>query len=427
MTGPPEPDLTGPDGSPEPGGSVDAAAAGVARARAELQRGNPAGAAAQLGPILAGEPDHVEALLWMAYAQLDLVLLGPAHDAATAAVRLAPENPDALDAFSRVLSALLRHDAAIHAAYQAVRLDPEFAFRHHVLARALIDAGGRTREAEQAALAAIRLNPHEALFRITYATVLKRMRRRGQARTALHDALAIEPDNAVARHELALLDVGMRNPFAFGRLARGATGLAGALRTDPGQQISREVLDLALRLFLNRTGLLLGLFSFVAWQTADRADPLWPRSLAGAGALVPVLFAAYFVRKLDRTLTEYLTGVVLADRYRIAVGVAGLCLLLMVTATVAPAAWLPALLKCATIGAVAVPMLTAVAWGSTELALAWTGAISGLAAGVLVITAADGEIWPYVVATVLAVFGLACLGWYKRREIQSRRMVGDDG
>jgi Tfp pilus assembly protein PilF len=336
---------------------MSSSATAVAMAAAQFQRGDAAAAADLLGPVLAAEPDNVRALVLMTHAQLALKRPELAHHAAHQAVRIAPESAEVLSALSRALTGLTRHADAVRLATDAARIEPENAYRHNRLAWALLGDGGRAAEAEQATARAIRLDPNEADFRITYAMVMKQLNRTDRAREALHDALRLEPDNAVARHELATLDVTHRNPFALGRLARGASGMAGALRADPTQQASRFMLDVALRRFLVYAAIVLALLAYIGWRVLEFSVP-GARLLAAAAALAPVGFAVYFVGRLDRSLRTYLITVLTYGRQRIAAVMAAVSTALLLTAIVAPQAWLSWLLGLAAAGGFTARLLT---------------------------------------------------------------------
>ncbi|MDI6100471.1 tetratricopeptide repeat protein [Actinoplanes sp. NEAU-A12] len=327
-------------------------------ARIQLGRGEPAAAAELLGPVLAADPDDVTALILMTHAQLALKRPELADELARRAVEHAPEWPDALAALSRVHTELGRHDEAIAAARAAADRQPENPYRFNRLAWAMLEDGRHPVEAEHAAREAIRLDPEEADFRITYAMVMKQLNLTDRARQALRDALALEPDSAVARHELAALDVVHHHPFALGRLARGASGLVGALRADPRQEASRFLLDLALRQFLVYTAIILVLLAYLGWRTAG-ASPGAARVLAAAAALVPAAYAGYFLRRLDPGLRSYLRELLTHGRQRIALAAAAVAVVPLLLALVAPAAWLPALLGTATFAGFAVRLLTA--------------------------------------------------------------------
>jgi tetratricopeptide (TPR) repeat protein len=326
-------------------------------ARIQLGRGEPAAAAELLGPVLATEPDHITALVLMTHAQLALKRPDLADELARRAVEHAPEWPDALSALSRVHTELGRHDEAIATAREAALRQPENPYRHHRLAWALLEDGRRAVEAEHAAREAIRLDPDEADFRITYAMVMKQLNLTDRARQALRDALALAPDSAVARHQLAALDV-VHHPFALGRLARGASGLVGALRADPKQEASRFLLDVALRQFLVWTAIILVLLAYLGWRTAE-SSPGVARLFAALAALVPAAYAGYFLSRLDPALRSYLRDLLTHGRQRIALAAAGIAVLPLLVALAAPAAWLPALLATATFAGFAVRLLTA--------------------------------------------------------------------
>jgi tetratricopeptide (TPR) repeat protein len=404
----------------------------IALATAQFQRGEPGAAAELLGPVLAAEPDHLRALVLMTHAQLALKRTDLAMAAADHAVRVAPESAEALGALSRVLTALDRHDEAIGVAAAALQREPENAYRHNRLAWALLGHGRRGPEAEQAARTAVQLDPEEADFRITYAMVMKQLDMTDRARQALRDALALEPGNAVAQHELATLDVSGRNPFALDRLARGVSGLAGALRTDPRQQASRFMLDVALRRFLVYTAILLAVLAYVGWRVSG-FSVVGARVVAGVAALAPIAFATYFVARLDRSLRAYLKEVVTQGRQRVAAIGAALCLVLLLTATAAPAAWLSWLLGSAAVGGFAVRLLTVSAsnahvrsvglavprdrlsvilWGVVVLCL---GAVVGLE-----IAATQDRWWFPLVAIGLALVIVVCLFVIVRR-LRARR------
>jgi tetratricopeptide (TPR) repeat protein len=405
----------------------------VALAAAQFQRGEPAAAAELLGPVLAAEPDHLRALVLMTHTQLALKRPDLALEAANRAVHVAPESAEALSALSRVLTAMDRHDEAIQVAVAAVHREPENAYRHNRLAWALLGDGRRGTEAEQAARMAVHLDPQEADFRITYAMVMKQLDMTDRARQALHDALAMEPDNAVAQHELATLDITHRNPFALGRLARGVSGLAGALRADPRQQASKFMLDVALRRFLVYTAILLAILAYVGWRVAEFSDT-GARVVAGLAAIVPLAFAAYFVARLDRSLRSYLMTVLTHGRQRVAAIGAGICTALLLAAVAAPGSWLQWLLGAAALGGFAVRLLTvsasnahvrsaglAVERDRLSVILWWVVVLCLVAAIGFEIVATQDRWWLSLVVIVLAIVIAVCLFVIVRRWRARRR------
>ncbi|HWS38773.1 MAG TPA: tetratricopeptide repeat protein [Actinoplanes sp.] len=356
-------------------------------ARIQLGRGEPAAAADLLGPILAAEPDHVPALVLMTHAQLALQKPELADELARRAVEHAPEWPDALSALSRVHTEMGRHDQAIAAARAAADRQPENPYRYNRLAWALLEDGRYAVEAEHAAREAIRLDPQEADFRITYAMVMKQLNLHERSQQALRDALALEPDNAVARHELAAFDVIHHNPFALTRLARGASGLVGALRADPRQEASRFLLDLALRQFLVWAAIILAFLAYLGWRFTETSTPT-ARAFAGVAVLAPGAYAGYFLHRLDPGLRSYLRDLLTQGRQRLALAAAVIAVVPLLIALVAPAPWLPVLLGTATFAGFAVRLLTAPADepGSSSRGLSttslWRIVVVGAALGV---------------------------------------------
>ncbi|GLY05996.1 tetratricopeptide repeat protein [Actinoplanes sp. NBRC 101535] len=393
-------------------------------ARIQLQRGEPQAAAELLGPVLVAEPDDVTALVLMTHAQLALKRPELAEETARRAVEHAPEWPDALGALSRVQTALDRHDEAIATAREAVLRQPDNPYRHNRLAWALLEHGRSAVEAEHAAREAVRLDPSEADFRLTYAMVMKQLNLLDRARQALRDALALEPDNAVARHELAALDVVHHNPFALGRLARGASGLVGALRADPGQEASRFLLDVALRQFLVYTAIIQVLLAYVGWRLAGSV-PDAARALAAAAVLAPGAYAGYFLARLDPGLRSYLRNLLTEGRQRIAAAAAVVAMALLLVAIVAPAGWLPMLLGIATAAAFAVRLLTAPAVdqdepgrGLSTYALRLIAGVCAAAATGLAITTGEGDPpWRLAVAAVALAGAIGCLLVIRRRRV----------
>jgi hypothetical protein len=255
--------------------------------------------------------------------------------------------------------------------------------------------------------------------------VMKQLNLTDRARQALRDALALEPDNAVARHELAALDVIHRNPFALGRLARGASGLVGALRADPRQEASRFLLDLALRQFLVYTAIILVLLAYLGWRTAG-SSPGAARLFAALAALAPSAYAGYFLSRLDPGLRSYLRDLLTHGRQRIALAAAALAVIPLLLALAAPATWLPALLGTATFAGFAVRLLTAPVEEPGERAPGLTNQslrlIAGTCAAVFVGVVATDALprdWRFLTALTAAGAFLLCVAVLTRRRTPS--------
>jgi hypothetical protein len=187
------------------------------------------------------------------------------------------------------------------------------------------------------------------------------------------------------------------------------------------------MLDVALRLFLVYTAVLLAVLAYVGWRMADFSVG-GARVLAGTAALAPIGFAAYFVTQLDRSLRAYLLTVVTQGRQRIAAIGAALCLALLLAATVAPAGWLPWMLGVAAIGGFAVRLLTVsasnahvraagvnVAVDRVNIVLWWVVIGCVVVAIVLELGAANPAWWLSAVALLLVLAAGVCLAVLVRR------------
>jgi len=319
--------------------TTDGSAHQLAMANALLDRGDAQAASERLAALLADEPDHVSALLVMARAQMTLKNHDKALVAAGRAVEIGPDSSYSLYVLSAVLTALRRHPEAITLAQRAVALEPHNPDRQDRLAWALMGAGTPGLPgAESAARAAVALAPTEAEYRVTYGEVALRSGNKDLARSAFHDALALEPDNADALHALGVLDVALGNEWNLARIARGAEGLASALRADPRQQNSRAMLEVGLRRFLSRTGVLLVIPAYIGFRFAHDGYPTVARWLAVAAVVLPVLTAGWFVLRLSRPLRAYLKMIVTSTGQRRALVLAGLAAVLLIAAATGPGA-----------------------------------------------------------------------------------------
>jgi tetratricopeptide (TPR) repeat protein len=370
---------------------LDRAAELLARDRAEE-------AAALLAPALGRHPEHVGSWVLMARIRLVLADAAGALDAAGTASALAPSDASALAVASMALTELGRHPEALSIAHRAVGCEPDNPYWHDRVAWALLAAETRLDEAERAARTAVELGPEVAHFHLTHGVALTEMGRRGPARQALLTALRLEPDNAVAQHLLAALDVDGRNVFAAGQLARAAEIFAGALRTDPRQHESRLMLDVALRTFLIRTAYLLFVVAAIAAKLRKVEDLGPTRICAAVGVLALVLYGLRFVGALSDTLRRHLWTVVTTGRQGAAATGAAVCAVLLLTVALGPASW-------------ALPLLAAAVFGALFVRIATTAETNDhvRAAGIAVpYVLGTATLWVIVVGTALmALLGLA--------------------
>ncbi|GAA4541391.1 tetratricopeptide repeat protein [Pseudonocardia xishanensis] len=149
--------------------------------------------------------------------------------AAEAACAAGPqlERPHRLRALH--LSMLGRHAEAVEAGYASVTLEPEEPAAAHGYAKVLQRAG-RTADAVRVARRVVELEPDSASAHLLLADCASDLRDRAHrdlARQEYEATLRIDPENAAARHDLALLDARTRRP------AQALAGLIAAGRLDP--------------------------------------------------------------------------------------------------------------------------------------------------------------------------------------------------
>jgi tetratricopeptide (TPR) repeat protein len=306
-------------------------------------------AAVIVAPVLGDAPENVAAWLLMARIRLALDDDQGALDAAGRATALAPRSGYPLALAGLALSSSGRHDEAVAAGYQAVCCDPDDAHLHDTYARLVLCAGYHPADAERAARVAVALDRADPDHHVTLGVVLLAMGRRGRAREALRAALRLDPQDARARHHLAVLDAEGRNPLAVAGLADAARGFADALRTDPRGQANRVGLDLSLRTFLVRVTWVLVVLCLIAARLAAHQLTPAARLLAVAGVLVPVGLGWRFVSRLDPSLRRHVGSVVTARLQRMASVAAACTGVLMLAGAVGPTSWVTSLLIAAAI------------------------------------------------------------------------------
>ncbi len=228
--------------SPAPGEAATAAARGVAELLAEglkhQQAGRLAEAEACYRRVLAGQPDHADALHLLGviahqvgrhdlavelirqaikrdgrnpvyFSNLGVALKAQGRlDEVVAACRQAIHlKPDYAEAYSNLGYALWdqgRLEEAVAACRQAIRFKPELAEAHCNLGGAL-EVQGKHDEAVAACHQAIRLNPDYAEAFFNRGNALKELGRLDEALTSYDKALALKPDYAQAHWNRSLL------------------------------------------------------------------------------------------------------------------------------------------------------------------------------------------------------------------------------
>ncbi|MFN8194834.1 MAG: tetratricopeptide repeat protein [Nocardioidaceae bacterium] len=211
-----------------------------------LHLGRSAEAETRLRRLLADEPTSAAALLLLNRALLRQERAEEALPVARAACATAPDLADAHIALSTCLTRLDRIPEAIEAARRAVAIAPQSWVTHYHLAYVLLQGRRpRTRDAYEAGVRAVGMNPGSAEAHNIVGMALADLGDNAGARRAYENALGIDPQLATAINNLAALELSER------RLHVGARGLSRALAVDPQsrlvQQNLRGVVVVALR------------------------------------------------------------------------------------------------------------------------------------------------------------------------------------
>jgi hypothetical protein len=131
------------------------------------------------------------------------------------------------------------------------------------------------------------------------------------AEAAYRRALEIQPDDAVSHNELARVAL-KRSSQSPGGLARSAQGFASALAADPRQSVSRNNLEVVLRLSIARGAYVLFI---AAWVTSilQSDNPSAARVVGVLALIVSIGFAVRFLTALTPPLRAVLGSVVRRD------------------------------------------------------------------------------------------------------------------
>ncbi|MCI0688138.1 MAG: tetratricopeptide repeat protein [Sporichthyaceae bacterium] len=280
----------------------------LARIRALVETRRWAEARQHLTSVLSASPDSAPALCLLAQCELGLQQPEAARRAAAAAIAAAPDEEWGHRLHALALSQLGRHDQAIAAATEAVRLAPDLSSSHWVLGHALLGSPTRAKEAYPVAQRVVALDPHDADGFVLLGLAADKHKRRDEERAAYHKALELDPDNAAAMNNLAAMDLNR------GRLGRAARQVTAALQMDPHEQVLRANLDqLALRLLgrLLNAMLLSGfvLLLTIAAESSGDLPTWWPRAIAGTLLLATYATIAWLtLRHLPAGSRRYLRG-----------------------------------------------------------------------------------------------------------------------
>ncbi|HKT06205.1 MAG TPA: tetratricopeptide repeat protein [Rugosimonospora sp.] len=199
------------------------------RATALLEVGRVPEARAMLAAVIAREPGSARAACLMSRChQASGDFRGMLAEAERACA-LDGEDEWAHRLRSSALRELGRPSGAVAAAGEAVRLNPRSWQPYVVLAEAKLSCGDIESglAAHQAVQQALKLAPHSADVRVTAGRVAMALGNLREARAYYQGVLADQPDHAVARNNLAVLDV------RRGRATAAAGQFASALAANP--------------------------------------------------------------------------------------------------------------------------------------------------------------------------------------------------
>lgn len=205
------------------------------RARLLLESGRFDEARSLLREALAR--DNEDAGLWCLLS-LALIRLEEPQEATSAAGRAAalePEEEWPHRLASIALANQKRPDQAVAAAREAVRRGPALWQTHAQLALALheVREAGARDEAWYTGSHAVTLAPEEAETHFVMGVVAQDRGQLAVAERAYRQALALEPANAAAMNNLALVEL------RRGRVHQAAEGFTSSLRADPGLGVAR--------------------------------------------------------------------------------------------------------------------------------------------------------------------------------------------
>lgn len=216
----------------------------LVRVAALVDLGRAGEARARLTALLAAEPGNAAALRLLARCHN---ILGD-HEEAVRVARSAVAADPASEHSQRILASALNaagnHWAATAAAREAVRLAPNVWMCHWLLADCLRHSDPRA--ALESVIQARTLAPYEADVHVLYGVVVKQLGRTEEARRAYLHALSINPNQATAHNNLAVLDRLER------KWMRALAGFRTSLRHNPQQKLARDNLSATIVVLLKR-------------------------------------------------------------------------------------------------------------------------------------------------------------------------------
>lgn len=289
------------------------------RAEDLLHLGRYAQARDVLLGVLAENPGSLWARAGLAQCYLGLENYPEALAQGNAVVGLAPNDEWGHRLCALALDRMDRHAEATGAAANAVRLDPQNWRTHQIYAQAAIDTRDLGSQARAAADRTVQLAPNEPDAHFTLGLVAHRTSHYDVARAAYERTLALDPNHAMAMHNLTVLQGGVR-------LSRSARGFSAALQMAPQESVLLGNVDGLAVSFIRRVyfaalvALVLGLVA-IFLSTGDEDPQRITRWSVGVGILVLAGVAAYAVslaRSLPDGIRIYLRSRIFRDAFLIA-------------------------------------------------------------------------------------------------------------
>jgi Flp pilus assembly protein TadD len=275
----------------------------VAKAQALLEVNRADDAAAALAQALANDPRDWHAWCVLAVAHLHRHRYREAVECTKRAIELRPgaEWPHRIASIAEL--EVGNRGRAVAAAREAVRLAPHSPYAHAQLAYSLSHRGPwRWPEAAREANRAVELGSHDGDVHRMAGNVALRMRRRRLAGSRYRKALEIDPSDAGATNNLALVRLRRGFPIAA------AAGFTRAAVLDPTNDRHRRNLDGAVAHSLGYAAVLFGVVALVKL--------LYPALGLEALALAAGIVALYLMRArraLGPAAWAYVKGVPLTN------------------------------------------------------------------------------------------------------------------
>ena len=282
--------------------SRHAAADSPARLEMLCDLGRYAEAVREATRYLASHPHDVPALCLLSLALLETDEPAEALRVAGAAAGAAPQEEWPHRLASCALQRLGRLPEAVAAAAAAIDADPFGALPRVQFAEAARAHGVDLRAARRAAEEAVALDPELVDAHLALGRVAAAQRRTRDAEAAFRAALRLDPECGLAHRQLARLRM---NGWADGRVApsgaalgAAAAGFGTSLRTDPTAAQGRAGLELVAVGVAMRTS---GILCFAALVGLTFAvEPASPRAASGATTALLLFGLGFVVRFLRR-------------------------------------------------------------------------------------------------------------------------------